>query len=374
MWRVAPWLILALAYCCASQAATVTPILTEPDRPLYLNSVVELLDDAEDEVMVMISDLRYYGPDALASAPAEALAQAAGRGVEVRVLVNLWRTPWDTQVRAQELLEEAGADFRWWRDEEASVHVKAVVVDEERVLLGSSHWTWNALLSSVQVDVVVDSEKAARPYVQLFEELWAYEGDLETEYPEPPWPDGVILPLVQPPHTEVHLQVISDLVARAEHSVEVLVYRMARYPGAWDSPPNLLLDELVSAVSRGVHVRVVVEGGEEFMDEATVRGNREAAAYLLLSGVEVRLAPVGETMHAKLVVVDDQHVVVTSANWSYYSLARHAEAGVAVLGVPEMAKQLQGLFAGVWQRARAAVGGTRLQTYRIAATLLHPIR
>jgi len=117
-----------------------------------------------------------------------------------------------------------------------------------------------------------------------------------------------------------------------------------------------------------LHVRVVVEGGEEFMDEATVRGNREAAAYLLLSGVEVRLAPSGETMHAKMVIVDGRQVVVTSANWSYYSLARHAEAGVAVLGVTELAEQMQAMFAGVWRRSWFA--DSSLQVYCKADTLL----
>ncbi len=353
-------------------AATVTPLPTEPGRPLYLEAVVELLDDAKREVLVMLSDLRYYGPDVPASAPARALADAAERGVEVRVLANLWGEPWDTQRRARELLEEAGASFRWWQDANGSLHAKTLVVDERHVLVGSSHWTWNALLESVQVDLLVDSHDLACVFAELFTILWEWSGDVDVDYPRPPWPEGALLPLVQAPGTEVHAEVLAQLLSLAELSVEVLIYRMARYPGEWDNPANALLDELVAAAGRGARVRVTLEGGEEFMDEATVRGNREAGAYLFLSGADVRLAPPGETMHAKLVVLDSRHVVVTSANWSYYSLARHAEVGVAVLGVPELAQQLQQFFERIWERARPGLGGEAVRDNHALGTLLQP--
>ncbi len=368
--------LLIVAILCAgvaAWAATVTPLPTEPDRPLYLEAVVDLLDEAKREILVMLSDLRYYGSGLPASAPAGALAQAAARGVDVRVLVNLWGEPWDTQSRARELLEEAGAAFRWWEEPDGSLHAKAIVVDGRYVVVGSSHWTWNALLDSVQVDLLVDSEELAQIFSQLFVFLWKLEEGVEVAHPKPPWPDEALLPLVQPPGTDVHLEILSRLLSRSERSVEVLIYRMARYAGEWDSPANLLLDELVAAVGRGACVRVALEGGEEFMDETTVRGNREAAAYLLLSGADVRLVPAGETMHAKLLVIDGRDVVVTSANWSYYSLARHAEAGVAVLGVPELARQLQGLFARVWERSRPGLGQEAVRTDRPLGTLLQPV-
>ncbi len=328
---------------------------------------------AEEEVLVMISDLRYYGPDLPASAPVLALAEAASRGVDVRVLVNLWRDPWETQSQARELLEEAGAAFRWWQDPDGSLHAKAVVVDERLVLVGSTHWTWNALLESVQVDLLVDSEEVASVFAKLFDLLWEEEQDLEVEYPDPPWPDPCVVPLIQPQGSEVHLEVLPRLLSRAETTVDVLMYRMARYPGSWDSPSNFLIDELVGAARRGAHVRVVLEGGEEFMDEATIRGNREAAAYLLLSGTRVRLVAPGETMHAKLMIVDGRDVVVTSANWSYYSLARHVETGVAVLGVPELAQQLQDLFAHVWERSRPLLGQGAVQMRSSRGTLPQPV-
>jgi len=343
--------LLALWLGVAAWAVTITPLPTEPGCPHYLEAVVELIEGAESEVLVMISDLRYYGPEERASAPAIALSEAAARGVEVRVLVNLWRDPWPSQQRARDLLEGSGADFRWWQDPDASLHAKALVVDGRWVLVGSSHWTWNALLESVQVDLLIESDALAAHYTEFFEFLWEGEGPVEVELAPPPWPSPSVVPLLQPPRSELHVEVLPELIADAERTVEVLLYRMARYPAAWDSPSNRLVDALSGAAARGAHVRVVLEGGEDFMDETTIRANREAAAYLLLSGVDTRLDRPGETMHAKCLIVDGRHVVVTSANWSYYSLARHAEIGVVLLAVPEVAAQLQALFERVWGRS-----------------------
>ncbi len=336
-------------------AATVTPLLTEANLPAYLDAVVEILNGAESEVLVMISDLRYYGTGVPASAPAEALAQASLRGVDVRVHVNLWREPWETQEDARLLLEEAGAVFRWWCDPDASLHAKVLIIDRRWVFVGSTHWTWNAMLDSVQTDLLVESPAVALQFTELFELLWEEEPDVVATHPESPWSEPLLFPLLQPPGTEVHLEILRPIIASAERSVELLVYRMARYSGMWDSPSNMLIDALTEAAQRGVSVRVVLEGGEAFMDETTVRATREAAAYLVLSGVDVRLAPPGETMHAKCLLVDGRDSVVTSANWSHYSLARHAEAGLVVLGVPELARQLQGLFDRVWARSQPEI-------------------
>ncbi len=367
-------LTLALLFLVVSGwAATVTPLLTEGNHPAYLDAVVEILDGAEFEVLVMISDLRYYGGGVPASAPAEALAQASLRGVDVRVHVNLWREPWDTQDDARLLLEEAGAVFRWWRDPDASLHAKTLIVDRRWVFVGSTHWTWNAMLDSVQADLLVESPEVALQFVALFEFLWEGEQDVVAIHPEPPWSEPLLFPLLQPPGTEVHLEMLRPIIARAEHSVDLLVYRMARYPGMWDSPSNMLVDALTEAAQRGVHVRVVLEGGEAFMDETTVRATREAAAYLVLSGVDVRLAPPGETMHAKCLVVDGRDSVVTSANWSHYSLARHAEAGLVVLGVPELAGQLQDLFERVWGRSQSGIPIAVMDIEAPLGTLHQPV-
>lgn len=367
------WALAVLFLVVSGCAATVTPLLTEGDRPAYLDAVVEILDGAEAEVLVMISDLRYYGSGVPASAPAEALAHASARGVDVRVHVNLWREPWDTQEDARLLLEEAGAAFRWWRDPDASLHAKTLIVDRRWVFAGSTHWTWNAMLDSVQCDLLVDSPEVAVQFVKLFDLLWEQEEEVVATHPEPPWSEPLLFPLLQPPGTEVHLEVLRPIIARAEHSVELLVYRMARYPGMWDSPSNMLIDALTEAAGRGVHVRVVLEGGEAFMDATTVRATREAAAYLVLSGVEVRLAPPGETMHAKCLLVDGRDTVVTSANWSHYSLARHAEAGLVVLGVPELARQLQELFNRVWRRSQPEIPLAAMHDRLPPGTLLQPV-
>jgi len=99
-----------------------------------------------------------------------------------------------------------------------------------------------------------------------------------------------------------------------------------------------------------VRVRVLLEGGEDFPDLA--RDNRVAGSYLAACGVDVGFDPPGTTLHAKVLVVDGRDVVVTSANFSYTSLAQNVEAGVAVLGAPELGVPLRAWFELLWREAR----------------------
>lgn len=351
------WRALAVALCLAcglGWAATVTPLLTTPANPAYLREVVARLGEAKAQVDVLLSDCCYYGEGDPESLPVMTLAACADRGITVRLILDQFedRPMSPTQQAAIQHLEAHGARVKL-DDPQVTLHAKLIIVDRRFVIIGSSHWTYNALLGSVQVDLCCESVELAEQFTSFFELLWEGVDVAEVILPKPPWPEPLILPLPQPPGTALHAEVIPELIGRAEYSLDLLLYRLAYYPQYWDSPSNLLVDALIEAAARGVHVRVLLEGGEEFMDEAMIRGNRETAAFLLLHGVEVRLDPLGQTTHAKCLIVDEEDILVSSANWSYYSLEHNVEAGVAILATPELASLLRQFFEGLWARARA---------------------
>lgn len=345
-------LIAALTMSWLGWAATVTLLPTAPGQPVYLNTVTTLLSLAEQSVDAMLSDCRYY--DDLAIQPVFALAAAASRGVEVRVIVDRskGRSVVPEQEKAVQYLEAHGVKVQL-DDPEVTLHAKLLIVDRRFVIVGSSHWTWNALFGSVQVDLLIESAELAWEYTRFFDYVWKNQGSAKVSLAEGDFPAPALLPLAELPGSELHLAIIEMLLSEATTSVELFIYRLGYYPYIRDSQSNRLISALIDASRRGVHVRVLLEGGEEFMDEATIQGNREAAAFLLLHGVEVRLDPLGETMHAKCLIVDEKHVLVSSANWSYYSLVKNVEAGVAVLGAPELAREVRAFFEVVWARARS---------------------
>ncbi len=344
------WAITAAVFLCCSLAwgFPVLPLVSTPDQPVYLATLPRLLGEAEQRIWAALSDCRRY-PAGETAPLLSALAEAAGRGVEVRVLLERReRNPLGEQLAAFSYLDHPGIEVEW-DDPEVTLHSKFLLVDDW-IVVGSTHWTKSALLFSVQVDLAIRSPALAEVAAEFFHWLWA--GDLagvEVELPLEGWPAGAVLPLFDLPEAGIHAGVLPQVLARARATIDLIMYRLAYYPQYPDSPSNSLVEGLVSALRRGVRVRVLLEGGEDFPDLA--EANRLTAAYLLLHGAEVRWDPPGLTTHAKCLVVDGRDVVVSSANWSYYSLARNVEAGVAFLDAPALAEALTRAFESLWQEA-----------------------
>ncbi|MFH1609129.1 MAG: phospholipase D-like domain-containing protein [Candidatus Bipolaricaulota bacterium] len=341
-------LILGLAW--AGAAVPVVPLWTAPDMPMYQGFVEALIASADEEVLAALSDARLYSGNGATAGLLTSLAEAAGRGVRVRVLAETREAgPYPEQRAALAYLEERGVEVRW-DTPEVTLHTKFLVVDRRWVVAGSTHWTMSALTRSIQLDLAVESVELGAAFGQFFDYLW--EGQLKTtpELPPLPWPRPAVVPLLDFPKGNLHAQVIPDMIRQAKESVQAIIYRLGYYPTYSDSPSNRIVEALCAAAARGVEVRVLIEGGEDFADLA--QDNRVSAAYLISCGVAVRFDAPGTTLHAKCLVVDGRDVLVTSANWSYYSLVHNVEAGIAVLGAPELALPLVHLFDEIWTQAR----------------------
>lgn len=341
------WAIVAAVFisCSLAWGFPVLPLVSTPDHPAYLLTLPQLLGEAEGRIWVALSDCRRY-PGGETGPLLSALVEAAGRGVEVRVLLERReRNPLGEQLAAFSFFSTSGIAAAW-DDPDLTLHSKLLLIDDWLVV-GSTHWTKSALLYSVQVDLAIHSPALAEVAAEFFNVIWT--GKLETveaELPLENWPTGAVVPLLDLPGAGLHAQVLPRLLARAQATLDLIMYRLAYYPRYPDSPSNALVEGLISALRRGVRVRVLLEGGEDFPDLA--EANRLTAAYLALHGAEVRLDPPELTTHAKCLVVDGRDVVVSSANWSYYSLARNVEAGVAFLDTPALAAVLQRAFEALW--------------------------
>lgn len=327
----------------------VVPLITQPGHPTYLSYVPSLLAAAQEEVLVALSDLRLYqegGTQPLL----DGLVEAAQRGLEVRVLFERRgdRGPTGEQLAAFQYLSRRGVETRW-DDPEVTLHAKFLVIDRRVLVVGSSHWTYSALTDSVQVDLVLHCPGLAALAADFFELLWVGGLDARPVLADPPWPAHGVLALLELPEAGLHMKAIPPILARAQAGIDLLLYRFSYYPQYPESPSNTLVEALLEAVRRGVRVRVLLEGGEDFPELS--EANRLVGAYLSLSGVQVRFDPPGETMHAKCLIVDGRDVVVSSANWSYYSLAKNVEAGVALLDATPLAEELKTTFESLWESA-----------------------
>jgi phosphatidylserine/phosphatidylglycerophosphate/cardiolipin synthase-like enzyme len=342
--------ILVFAFAWTGSAAPIVPLWTAPHAPMYQDFVVHLIATAEEEVLAVLSDTRLYAGNGATAGLLTALAEAAGRGVRVKLLAERREEdPHRTQRAALDYLAAQGVEVRW-DTPGVTLHAKFLVVDRRWVVAGSTHWTMSALTRSVQLDLAVESAELGAAFGRFFDFLWAGELQAIPQLPPSPWPEPAVVPLLDPPGGGLHARLVPDMIRQAARSVRVIIYRLGYYPAYSDSPSNRIVEALAAAAARGVEVQVLIEGGEDFADLA--QDNRVSAAYLASWGVAVRFDLPGTTLHAKCLIVDGQDVLITSANWSYHSLVRNVEAGIAVLGAPELAVPLERMFAALWAEAR----------------------
>lgn len=137
-----------------------------------------------------------------------------------------------------------------------------------------------------------------------------------------------------------YYSLVHSALAHAQESIHMVMYVLKYYPGE-SSPVNLLLDDLVDAHSRGVDVRVLLEGCRGVVDTSAVN-------YLTERGIAVVLDPENITTHAKMIVLDAQAVILGSTNWSNSALNSNNETNVEIKD-PSIAELYEEYFQTLWE-------------------------
>ncbi|HID09068.1 TPA: hypothetical protein EYP13_02465, partial [Candidatus Micrarchaeota archaeon] len=292
--------LLFLGRLASGETVEIIPILTAPERPVYLHVVLEEIKEASREILVMLSDCRRYVQKSPANSLTDALVEARERGITVRVIIESDGTPRPDTQRAFSFLKENGVEVRW-DSPETVLHTKLLIIDRMTVIVGSTPWTYNALFGSYQADLLIRSRSVAEAFLRLFELVW--EGKLEAEERVGEVPPPALIPLPELPRGKLlHLETALKLIEEAEEEVLLAMYQFRRYPQYPRSPSNLLVEALLNASARGARVRVILEGGEGSPDPDFARESRDIATYLLLHGIKVAFDPPRDTMHAKLLI------------------------------------------------------------------------
>lgn len=170
MRKIAAWgWVGALVAATAGAGAAPRVELVEPGA--YVDTAVREIDGAKKSVVVGMYLFRLAGGrgDAPATRLAEALARAQKRGVTVEVILDRGHDGADPAEGGPE--GKNGAAYRYLRergvtaayDDLATVtHAKALVVDEETAVVGSSNWTVAALTRNREADLLVRDGAVAK--------------------------------------------------------------------------------------------------------------------------------------------------------------------------------------------------------------------
>lgn len=139
-----------------------------------------------------------------------------------------------------------------------------------------------------------------------------------------------------------HLQ---TLFSNASHTIKVCMFHIA-FPSE-SHPTRVLLDKLIEKNQQGVEVQVLLDKDRPSDPYRSTVINQFAKDYLEENGVTVRFDPVDKLLHSKMVIIDDNYVVIGSHNWSAGSYF-HVDELSLLLNSPELALKYKQRFDGLW--------------------------
>lgn len=125
-----------------------------------------------------------------------------------------------------------------------------------------------------------------------------------------------------------YFPVAHHLIDNAQKSVKVVVFQARYYLAYPGSSTNVLLLDLAQAVDRGVEVTVILDCSA--WNKSSSELNRLVGDLLEKHGVKVFYDDPEITTHDKLVLVDDQYVLIGSTNWNNWAFERNNEANLLI--------------------------------------------
>jgi len=161
-----------------SSGPAVIPLTDGPGTSLYASLLLKLLPHARRSVHIVMYRLSVYPdyPGSLSNALVDELIAAAGRGLDVRLLIDdcrYYRDSADANLASAITLYQHGIEVRFDAPEETT-HAKLVVIDGESVVLGSTNWNYYSLEENVETNVgIVRIPTVAAPFEAFFEAVWA---------------------------------------------------------------------------------------------------------------------------------------------------------------------------------------------------------
>jgi cardiolipin synthase len=315
--------------------------------PLSQGNLVTALHDGAQAYPAMLEAIRAASRRVLLSSYIfdagldfeEALAEARGRGAEVRVLVDgvgeLYSRP-----RISRVLRRLGVTCRRFNPPSLvppSLHVnlrnhrKVLVTDGHTAFAGGMNIGHRHVVApdAVTPSVVDLHFRFEGPVCGQLEQAFLEDWERATGEPAPASPqvprdaggDAVCRVLTDGPGEEMDklTMVLTGAVALARREVLVMT--------PYFLPPRELLGALIAAALRGVEVSIVLPATNNLPPVAWA--TRRMLWELLRQGVRVYYQP-GPFVHTKLFVIDDEYVQVGSSNLDPRSLRLNFELAVEI--------------------------------------------
>lgn len=138
--------------------------------------------------------------------------------------------------------------------------------------------------------------------------------------------------------------ILHEAIQKAEDEILVIMYQARTYPDHPEGVNELLYQDLFDAVSRGVRVEIILDASS--WNLGSTYQNLQLANLLREGGITVLWDPPDVTSHNKMILIDDDIIIIGSTNWSYYALARNNEISVMIKS-PELYSEVREYYDNI---------------------------
>jgi len=168
--------ITARAFCYEADVTNISG-----DK--YFSAVKEALSKAEESIylVMFIIETSTHKEHSKANLLIDELIKAKRRGVDVKVILDQnidfvhkrYKSKWQAKIRSIKAYERLkGADIKVYYDEPTKyTHAKAIIIDKEIVILGSTNWTEASFDKSIEASVLIKSSKLADEILSYFKTI-----------------------------------------------------------------------------------------------------------------------------------------------------------------------------------------------------------
>ncbi|MFH0792444.1 MAG: phospholipase D-like domain-containing protein, partial [bacterium] len=316
----------------------------------------ELIRGAQRNIKIMLYQARFYEdyPGSDSNMLCDELVAAHKRGVHVMAVIDIsdWN-PENSEFNKDyaERLASGGCEV-YLDDPNITSHQKVMLVDDWVTLIGSVNWSHYAFNKNNEAAVVIWSAQVNAGLTEYFNDMMAASKRyLSPKYDPTKDVSGVTgeaakeKTLTPVANAEVELLANRDYFPGVKNALlhakkrvwvvqaQAIYYtsvpghatRQQRMPGEAISQTNLLFDDLVIAHNRGVEVNVLLDLSDRFPED-----NLDFERRLAQKGITVYQDFPATQTHTKMLVIDDDKVVVGSTNWTYFALEEGNEASVLI--------------------------------------------
>lgn len=157
---------------------SVLPLVSYGDSRTYFKTAEKVIDRADQSIDLVLFKLATYQGFSNSSSNQllNALVAARNRGVDLRIIldVNTWSDSTNETNRETALwLLGKGVEAVRFDSMEHTTHAKALIVDGEDTLIGSTNWAYYSLSKNTEVDILIhDSPAVGNDFREYFETLW----------------------------------------------------------------------------------------------------------------------------------------------------------------------------------------------------------